>query len=248
MNENQAGQKNLLDTTDCLEAVGVFRGWKNVLFVVLILCLLLLQISFWLVDRGLIGPCDKVECDSLVTANEKAEETKEPPLPAQAEEIKEAAEKVAAEPNKPATQAQKQAGLPLGITIIHLCWTIRFVNGLLILAAVLYCLSILFSLKISLIGRLGGINHISRAFFLSLILVILLLPWQIVFDGIIAGMIFTPCELVRKCSAETSGIFANAIYYLRFTGYWLLVMLLLILSHLRSSKWTRATLRRLEVI
>ncbi len=248
MNENQAGQKNLLDTTDCLEAVGVFKGWKNVLFVIVILCLLLLQISFWLVDRGFIGSRGKAGSDIIAAACEKTEETKEPPVPAQVEEIKEAAEKVAAEPNKPATQAKKQPGLPLGITIRHLCWTIHFVNGLLILAAVLYCLSMLFSLKISLIGRLGGINHISRAFFLSLIMVILLLPWQVVFDGIIAGMIFTPCELVRKCSAEISGIFAITFHYLRFTGYWLLVMLLLILSHLRSSKWTKATLRRLEVI
>jgi hypothetical protein len=248
MNENQAGQKNLLDTTDCLEAVGVFRGWKNVLFVVLILCLLLLQISFWLVDRGFVKPSDKAGGDSAAAASEKTEEIKEPPAPAQAEQIKQAAEKVVAEPNTLAMQAPKKTALPLGINIGHIRWTIRLINGLLVLVAVLYCLSMLFSLKISLIGRLGGINHISRAFFLSLVMVILLLPWQIVFDGVIAGMIFTPSELVSKCSAEISGIFAITFHYLRFTGYWLLVMLLLIFSHLRSAKWTKATLRRLEVI
>src|SRR4030042_5939777 len=55
MNENQGGANNLLDTTDCLEAVGVFKGWKNFFFIIVILCILLLQICFWLVDTGLIS-------------------------------------------------------------------------------------------------------------------------------------------------------------------------------------------------
>ncbi len=239
MDELQTKQNNLLDTTDCLEAIGVFRGWKNGLFTVAILCLLLLQVSFWLVDRGLIEPCDKAKSEKK-------------------EEIKEAAEKVAAEPNKPveepqqpppfASQSEEAGGFPFDITFKHIRWTVRIVNGLLILTAVLYCLCMLFSLKVSLIGRLGGINHISRAFFLSLVLVILLLPWQIVFDGIFPGVIYTPRELVRRCSTEQSCIFATAIHYLRFTGYWLLAVLLLIFSQIRSSRWAKTVLRRLEVI
>ena len=54
MNENQGRQVNLVETTDCLEAVGVCRGWKNFLFVIVALCLLLLQASFWLVDTGYV--------------------------------------------------------------------------------------------------------------------------------------------------------------------------------------------------
>ena len=38
MNGEQ-NQKNLIDTTDCLEAVGVLRGWKNALFFI-VLCIL----------------------------------------------------------------------------------------------------------------------------------------------------------------------------------------------------------------
>jgi hypothetical protein len=256
MDENQTKQNNLLDTTDCLEAVGVFRGWKNFFFVIALLCLIVLQASFWLVDLGYVTPCDKAVYNKTVAPCGKAKDRKKLIASNQTEEIKEVAEKVAAEPtrselaepNKPAEESQQKTGLPFDITFRHLYWTIRIVNGLLILTAVLYCLCMLFCLKLSLIGRLGGINHISRALFLSLILAILLLPWQIVFDGIIPGVIYTPCELVKRCVAETSGIFANALHYLRFTGYWLLAVLLLILSQLRSSKWTKATLRRLEVI
>jgi hypothetical protein len=37
-------------------------------------------------------------------------------------------------------------------------------------------------------------------------------------------------------------------FYLRFTGYWLLVLLLLLAAQIRSMRWAKATLRRLEVV
>lgn len=247
MDEIQTKQNNLLDTTDCLEAVGVFRGWKNFFFVIALLCLIVLQVSFWLVDRGCIVPCDKAKGNKLVTECKKAKELKKQSVAGQAEDIKEAAERVAAEPNKPAEEPQQQAGFPFGITFGHLCWTIRTVNGFLVLTTVLYCLCMLFSLKVSLIGRLGGINHISRAFFLSLIMVVLLLLGQISF-GHIPGVLYTPHELLKWHNAETTDIFSTALYYLRFSGYGLLALLLLIFSQIRSSRWTKTVLRRLEVI
>ena len=66
MNENQGKQDNLLDTTDCLEAVGVFRGWKNFLFIIAACCLLVLQTSFWVVNLEL------VKIDNETTAPAKA--------------------------------------------------------------------------------------------------------------------------------------------------------------------------------
>jgi hypothetical protein len=130
----------------------------------------------------------------------------------------------------------------------HINGVVRFCNFVLILAAMLYCLTLLFCLKISLIGRLGGINHICRAFFISLIMLILLLPWQRFFGGVVVGAIYTPAELDKWCTAESTGIFDAIFHYLRFTGYWLLIILLLIFSQLRSSRWTKAILRRLEVL
>ena len=246
MDESQDKQNNLLDTTDCLEAIGVFRGWKNLLFVIVLLCLLLLQASFWAVDSGLIEPCDPAGCDKAVIGCAKAEDIEKPSAPAipattATEEPEESAK---------ASPLRKPEWLSC-VTFNHVCWTIRIANGLLILTAILYCLSILFSLNVSLIGRLGGINHVSRAFFLSLIMVILLLPWQTVFDGLFPGVIYNPKELVSSYAASKTsqaGIFGIAVYYLRFSGYWLLAILLLIFSQMRSSRWAKAVLRRLEVI
>jgi hypothetical protein len=130
----------------------------------------------------------------------------------------------------------------------QLAMLIRFLNFVLILAAGLYCMTLLSCLAISLIGRLGGINHIARAFFLSLAFAVLLLPWQRFFGTMAMGAVYTGKELLPYCeAAESTGLIDTILGYLRFVGYWLLVVWILIWAQLRSGRWTRATLRRLEV-
>jgi hypothetical protein len=348
MNENQIGPSNLLDTTDCLEAVGVFKGWKNFFFVIIIICLLLTQVSFWLVNVGWIPiptasnmaiAGEEIIIRMPVTAelkqnmgqdaNEEAQEMAvEPDQPAEADEPEETNQPAESEqtaeanqpvmsekpdvpnepavasqpavpiqpavPNEPAVTArpdeqeqpleskepemaaevesaepeqtgekitetvvpepamssdqQEAGGFLFGITFDHLVWIIRFANAVLVLATTLYCLTMLFSLKVSMLGRLGGINHITRAFFLSLLALVLLLPWQRVFSPVVVGAIFTPEEMVERFSYRIPGLFDSIIYYLRFCGFWLLIVLLLVLAQIRSSRWAGAILRRLEII
>lgn len=248
MNAEQNQQKKLIDTTDCLEAIGVFRVWKNVLFIITVFFLILLQLSFWLVNTGYI----KAEEPSAAVLEEPQQTKEAADKPAgQTEKIQQAAKQVTTEPNQPVTAEAKtkKPRLLLGIKIRHITWLIRVADWVLIPTTALYCLTLLFALKVSLIGRLGGINHISRAFFLSLIFAVLLLPWQKFFGGIIAGAIYTPAELLNAyAAADTRGFFGTIFYYLRFTGYWLIVLLVLIFAQLRSIRWTKAILRRLEVI
>ncbi|MHC4334065.1 MAG: hypothetical protein ACYSUP_08720 [Planctomycetota bacterium] len=270
MNENQDKQENLLDTTDCLEAVGVFRGWKNGLFVITVLCLVLLQVAFWAVNLELIRiEGVKPAPAAAVGASETTEPNAAIPKAAAVEpdEITQAAREVTNEVNQPrgdtplgrAAEYMKMEGEPAcrtkfgyGAKSGYLARPlIRFFDFVLILAAILYCLAMLFCLKISLLGRLGGINHISRAFFLSLLFVVLLLPWQKFFGSAVKGVIYTPDELVRWLNwyrDPASGVLGMVLYYLRFTGYWLVVMLIGILSQIRSGRWAKATLRRLEII
>jgi hypothetical protein len=327
MNENQVSPNNLLDTTDCLEAVGVFKGWKNLFFILVVLCLLFLQMCFLLVDTGSVEigkqPCDSepavvadtsqadetepgpdrisetpkeiivepnepIEPDEPIEPNEPAEpnepiepdkpaepnEPIEPDKPAEPNEPVEPNQPI--EPNEPAepnstleqtepdppivltakTAVQKPKIIPglatmeffYGITSEQLAWLINLVNAVLILTATLYCLTLLFSLKVSMLGRLGGINHISRAFFLSLLMLVLLLPWQRIFGDLVLGAIYTPDELIQWYSAESDNIFDVVLYYLRFSGYPLLILILLIFSQFRSYRWAKAILRRLEII
>jgi hypothetical protein len=250
MNQEQNENKNLIDTTDCLEAVSVFRGWKNTLFVIVILCMLLLQASFWLVDIGYVKvekPCGEKNSATAVVqeqAGEIATEAKE--------KIAKAAEEVAA-PEESIEAPQQPQPEPVKavfqIEFKHLARLVRFVNFVLVPFAVLYCLTMLFALKISLVGRLGGINHISRAFFISLVFVIFLLPWQKFFGGVVFGAMYTLWELAKWYNNEATGDVLDVVfYYFRFAGYWLIVLLLLISSFIRSGRWAKTILRRLEVV
>ena len=288
MNENQGGSNNLLDTTDCLEAVGVFKGWKNFLFVILLICILLQQVCFWLVDldfisipQGAIVPVtaeirvpiqvvtgsepnveqeaaeqvpeiiqEPVEPNQVLDSQEpvEIEESVEPEDPVETDQPIQLAAPTVVPTSEEAEVEPVEKGFLFGVTFEHLVWVIRFVNAILILAAVLYCLTMLFSLKVSMLGRLGGINHITRAFFLSLLVLVLILPWQRVFDCVALGAIFTPDELVKWHAEKTGDVLDMILYYLRFTGYMVLVLLLLILSQIRSGRWARAILRRLEII
>jgi hypothetical protein len=262
MNGSRETQSNLVDTTDCLEAVGVCRGWKTFLFVIMVLCLILLQISFWLVDTGYIKTKSVgsafADAVSVSRGRSVASSSAEEPFVSmeyggtgQSDAIKVAAERVVAEDlasgNEEAPQSQQRRFFFI-IKIRHLNLAIRLCNFILILAAMLYCLTMLFCFKVSLIGRLGGINHICRAFFISLFVVILLLPWQNFFGNVVVGAIYTTDELIKSSAVKNRDIFGTVVHYLRFSGYWLLVMLLLVFSQIRSFRWTKNVLRRLEIL
>jgi len=240
MNEGPVNQNDMVDTTDCLEAVSVFRGWKNILFVVVLICLLVTQAAFWLVDLGVV----KVPAG--------AETAVGAPGAGQVGAIEEAAQATVADVNDAVGAEAKDEGLAGGLfqrfNFGHLARMVELTNGVLIITAVLYSLMMFFSLMVSLVGRLGGINHVSRAFVLSLIMLAVLLPWQILLGSIVPGVVWIADELVQKLASKGAGPWNMATYYLRFAGLWLIVLVLLILSQVRSVRWSKAILRRLEII
>jgi len=257
MLENEEKQTDLLDTTDNLEAIGVFKAMKNFLFVVSMICLLLLQVIFWVTDRGFVKYDEAAPVKPLLAAESVVAQPEEPAESAEqladvaakaASSLKDKAAGKTEQPQGEDNQTQEKDGF--GLKFSTLAWAIRFFDIVLVFAAVLYCLSILFSLKISLVGRLGGINHISRAFFLSLFMLVFLLPWQKLFGGVVAGAVYTPEGLLAavRSSAEESSVIWVVIYYLRFIALWVIVVLLSIFAQVCSVRWSRATLRRLEVI
>ena len=100
MIENHAGSNDRSDVSDHLEAFGVFKGWKNFWFLIVLLCLLLLQVSFYLVDRGYIKVDGKVYADE--PAKETVVEPNEPNEPGRVVEPNAVAEPSGpVEPNEP---------------------------------------------------------------------------------------------------------------------------------------------------
>jgi hypothetical protein len=257
MGQEQSRFSNLVDTTDCLEAISTIKFWKNLLFILIVVAMILVQGSFWVMNLHL------VKSDNVILGPPVGEIATEENQPAtEAEKIQEAAKQIAADTNAAAEPNMKQTlqvgaepnkPAPVEVTVRfelrarHIAAVVRFLDFILIPCSILYCLTILFAMKVSLIGRLGGINHIARSFFLSLLFIVLLMPWQLMFAPIFAGAMFTPSEMITACeTSKTTLAYVSMLF--RFTVYWGLALLLLLGSQMRSMRWARATLRRLDVI
>ncbi len=257
MSAEQNRQKDLVDTTDCLEAVGVFRCWKNLFFVATLIGLLLLGACFWILQLELVSPAtarsavtsEQDEAAMVVVVDESVQEV----VDESTAEIQEAAAQVTADANQaaavPKEVTREPLRLPFKLEKVQVMWTIRALDAVVIFAAVMYCLTILFTLKISMVGRLGGINHISRAFFWSLILLVLIMPWQTALGWGLFGVTFEPGELVRRLGEyESTSVFVKGLYWFRYVGAWVIALLCLLFAQIRTSRWSKATLRRLEVV
>ena len=209
--------------SDCLKAAYVFRRWKNLLFLVMLFCLLLVQGSFWLVSTGQVEIAENTNHGTTVVLDADIMQ----------------ADQAAA----PAENSQSPWLFGFDVTFERLASIVRISNIILVLTSVLYAMIMYFGLGISFKGGLGGLAHICGALYMALIIFILLVPWQNFFGSIAMGATYTPGELVSWCTTDISDTFGLALFYLRFTGYWTLVLLLLLLAQLRSFRWARATLR-----
>lgn len=247
---------NIIDTTDCLEAINAFKGMKNFLFIVILLCMLLLQAIFWLNNTGLINkskcPCkshSQMCLNPTDTENSPDQPELEPTVVVDSEKP-DAADTIDAEEPTDTERTTTTAKLPKIFTprCKHIAAIVRACNFVLVISATLYCLTLLISIKISLAGRLGGISHISRAFFFSLFVLVILMPWQFLLPGMVTGTIYTPKELLWNWDTSGGSIALHVLYYMRFVGLWLITLLLLICAQLRTGRWSRTTLRRLGIV
>lgn len=217
---------DMVDVTDRLEALSVFRWWKNVFLLLVIASMLATQGAFWLVDFGLIGVATELggAPRAVVDAN-----------------------------TGPDINVRETAGRGdpddfLGITMDRLGCVIRIANGIAILGAILYCLTLQFSMIMTVMGRLGGIRHVCRAFFLALVALALILPWQHMLDSFALGVLYGPGELTNGYLQKSEGLFHLVLYYLRFCGLWLLSCIFLVTSQIKCMCWARSILHRLEII
>jgi len=193
MNENQAPSQ-IADTADCLEAVSAFKSFKNLTFFVSFVCLILLQAAFWM---NYLGRIDKSGCCRQYAA--VSTETSAPS--AGASEAMRAAARTAVTASGPCTSGNLIGAFDVD-TIVST-----------VTNPVLFSLNLLMSLKISIVGRLGGINHIARAFLLSLFLLVLVIPWQICLPETVVGAIYTPRELLCTDAVTCQGPLFDCIFY-----------------------------------
>ena len=262
MKEEPTKQDKLLEATDYLEAVSTLKAMKNLFFFIIIISLLATQTCFWLTRLGFVRldseekgkPASQLTSSpqsavSLAVETDKVKVEKSETT----EKIEKAAKiitggKAAADANT-AGQKQKKEPFRLMLKAGHVELFVRICNFILIFSAFVYFLTVLVAMKVSLIGRLGGVNHITKAVFLSIFAIAFLLPWQALFNGVIVGAIYTPDELFN-CLAKCDGtsIAQKTCMYLRFCGLWVLTVLLFLSAQIRTIRWARTMLRRLGII
>jgi hypothetical protein len=97
-------------------------------------------------------------------------------------------------------------------------------------------------------SRLGGIRHISRAFFLSMIMLVLLVPWYAILEWSVLGVLFGFEDLMQSMAGKQASLYTTILYYARFCGYWAVTILLLLIAQVRLGRWSRAMIRRLEIL
>jgi hypothetical protein len=94
-------------------------------------------------------------------------------------------------------------------------------------SAILLSLTLLLAVKLSLVGRLGGVAGLISAFFWSLILLAIVTPWQQVIRGTFAcGALYNLDELLRAVAkvrgtwvTHDVSIFTWILFYARFIAF-----------------------------
>ena len=114
-----------------------------------------------------------------------------------------------------------------------LTWVMDATKALAPIICVLLVLALLLAVMLSLVGRLGGMAGLASALFWSLVLLILLTPWQHIFQGRFAcGAMYSLAELIDQTrmiepawGATEVSLLSRSIYYVRFLGLPVLTLL-----------------------
>lgn len=132
---------------------------------------------------------------------------------------------------RPTTTA---AGLPLRTTAVWLLPATKFTA---LAASLLLMLTLVFSIQLSLVGRLGGAAGLMRAFFLSLMLLAMLMPWQQIMNADLAcGALFNLSQLEEARRKLQADMLLQILHYARFIAYPLLALLVLIAVQVAFAK------------
>ena len=123
-------------------------------------------------------------------------------------------------------------------------WALPTTKFTALAAGMLLVLALLLSVKLSLVGRTGGVDGFLSAFFWSLVLWVFLIPWQQALPGtsFACGALYNLGDLLeqtRKATAEGASFFRHVVYYLRFVAYPVLVILLWLLVHAKFARGYR---------
>jgi hypothetical protein len=224
--DNPTTPMQFCDALQCLSRV------KGLLALLLVLCLLVQVTAFILVD--FVGVADgAAKMPSAAAA------------PAEAEPDAETDAEIAVD--SPAEAQAGNAGADTWFEVISLALAATKFVG--VVSAGLLMLTLMFAVKISLIGGVGATEGFLGAFFWSLILLAMLVPWQqIIGSALACGATFNMSQLVNRtwgvhtglgADEATGGLLRQGMYYARFLAYPILTLLVEVLVLLKFARGFR---------
>jgi len=214
------------------EALDSLRRVKSCLVLLLLLCLLVQIAGFTLVSFfGVVDKSTKLRHVPVAPAAETDAATDSADADAS---------------HQPAINDSTNADMWYGIISLSLATT-KFIA---VVAALLLMLTFMFAVKVSLVGRIGATAGFLGAFFWSMILLAMLIPWQQILNSALAsGATFNMSQLVdRKWQVPTgwaaadeaaAGFLRQGVFYARFLAYPVLTLLVVLLVSLKFSRGYR---------
>lgn len=184
------------------EALRSLRSAKCWLLLFIVLCLLVQLAAFVLVD--FVGVLDKT--DRVAELKAKRAEALAPAEPT----------------TQPTTQvAAGNETAELWYESLH--WVLPTTKFIALVSSLLLVLTVMFSVKLSLVGRVGGPAGFISAFYWSLLLFVALIPWQQMLGSAVAcGATFNLDQLIQLKPAwqiEEAPLRACIYYFARFLAY-----------------------------
>ena len=146
------------------------------------------------------------------------------------------------------TTAPSEGGIgDADVWYYSLQWILPGTKFIAVVSAGLLALTLMLGVKISLLGRLGGVAGLISAMFWSLILLAIVVPWQQIVHGQIAsGALYNLGDLVAKAKtvkaswgAEDTSLAELAFYYGRFMALPIIALLVWLVTQAKFARGCR---------
>ncbi|MFP3937886.1 MAG: hypothetical protein ACLFVW_06055 [Phycisphaerae bacterium] len=119
-------------------------------------------------------------------------------------------------------------------------WIMPAVKFIALVSALLLMLTLMFAVKLSLLERMGGVAGLMSAFFWSLILFALLVPWQDVLAGSFAsGALYNLGELTDSKARLGDGWGNKVLFYARYAAYPVVTVLVWLVVQMKFGRGYR---------
>mgnify|MGYP007066204266 FL=1 len=225
------------------DALGCLKRVRTLLVLLIVLCLLGQLGGFAYLN--FLSPGDApAQIDAVEPAVPSADGVEADATEAIAEapavaDVDDAAGELVAEPAAPAIASEVASRDALHQSIF---WGLAITKMLALILAMVLLMTTMFATKVSLVGQIGATAGFFSAFYCSMLLVVLLVPWQQMNSAVACGATYNFGQWLEQArvvcprwGSAGSDAGATVLYYIRFVAYPGLTMVATLIAGARFS-------------